>query len=288
MLKATARIRAQIRAIVRRPEIVQIVFWCGFVACRTRTIFPHSWNRRRTTGTTLVPKIHDASQWKGDPCERMDSKQDKNRSSLEQKVWFRNEQYSVLVQVSSLFQDNIVSSKTKTETYSNVLLQFLFLFLKEWTDIESQRLHDEFSKAITRLLRHDQSVPRGIDGAIHYNDIMEECRKKKFDGASQWLHEVWISKLVMGGEAKKIFQHCENPNSPNQFLYLRALQGRSGESAIDPALQEKYGFRKDLSSTSTTSGTRMNWIQWWETDEFQEEQASKEKDKRSSSLQWTR
>ena len=29
-----------------------------------------------------------------------------------------------------------------------------------------------------------------------------------------------------------------NPNSPNQFLYLRAIQGHSGESAIDPALQD--------------------------------------------------
>ena len=95
-------------------------------------------------------------------------------------------------------------SKTKTETYSNVLLQFLFLFLKGRTDIESQRSHDEFSKAIIQLLRHDQSEPGGIDGAIHHYDIMEECRKNEFDGVSQWLHEDWISKLAMRGGAKKI------------------------------------------------------------------------------------
>ena len=33
-----ARARAKIQAIVRRPEVIQIVFWCGFDACRTRTI----------------------------------------------------------------------------------------------------------------------------------------------------------------------------------------------------------------------------------------------------------
>ena len=59
-----------------------------------------------------------------------------------------------------------------------------------WIDIETQRSHDqkcyEVPEAMTRLLRHDQSVPRGSDGAIQYNDIIEECRKKKFDGASQW------------------------------------------------------------------------------------------------------
>ena len=42
-----------------------------------------------------------------------------------------------------------------------------------------------------------------------------------------------------GGGAKKRFQYCVNPNSSNQFLYLRAIQGHSGESAIDPALQDK-------------------------------------------------
>ena len=47
-----------------------------------------------------------------------------------------------------------------------------------WIDIETQRSNDlkcfEVSKAITRLLRHDQTVPRGIAGAIHCIDIMEE------------------------------------------------------------------------------------------------------------------
>ena len=71
------------------------------------------------------------------------------------------------------------------------------------------------SKAITRLLRHDQTVHREIDGAIQYNDIIEECRKK-FDGASQWSLEDWISTLARGGGgAKKMFQYCLNSNSSN-------------------------------------------------------------------------
>ena len=48
---------------------------------------------------------------------------------------------------------------------------------RKWTDIETQRSHDqkcyEVSKAITRLPRHDESVPGGSDGAIHYSDIIE-------------------------------------------------------------------------------------------------------------------
>ena len=65
---------------------------------------------------------------------------------------------------------------------------------RRWIDIETQRSHDQkcfdVSKAIARLLRHDRTVHREIDGTIQYNDI-EECRKK-FDGASRWPLEDWI------------------------------------------------------------------------------------------------
>ena len=93
-------------------------------------------------------------------------------------------------------------------------------------------------KAMTRLLRHDYSVHREIDGAVQYNDIIEECRKKKLDGASQWLLEDWMSTLTKRGGVKKRFQYCVNPNSSNQFLYLRAIQGHSEDNAIDSAWQD--------------------------------------------------
>ena len=87
-----------------------------------------------------------------------------------------------------------------TEAYSDVDFNFYSVLERRSIDIEKQRSIDqkcfELSKAITRSLRHDQSVPRGIDGAIHYNDIIEECRRKKFDDASQGLLEDWRSKLA--------------------------------------------------------------------------------------------
>ena len=55
---------------------------------------------------------------------------------------------------------------------------------------------------------------------------------------SHWLLEDWISTLAKGGGAKKRFQYCVNPNSSNQFLYLRAVQGHSGDNVVDPALQD--------------------------------------------------
>ena len=190
------------------------------------------------------------------------------------KTCYRDEQYSIEVQVPSLFEhdtaswvrivngvdryvtesmptakeEDIASVKRiatarprqkPTVTLTSVSIPVLE---RKWIDIETQRSHDQkcyrVSKAMTRLLRHDESVPRGSDGAIHYNDIIEECRKQKFDDASQWLLEDRISKLAKGVGPKKRFQYCVNPNSSNQFLYLRAIQGHSGYNVVDPALQD--------------------------------------------------
>ena len=40
--KPGARIRAEIRTLVRRPEIIQTMFWRWFEACRNRTILLYS------------------------------------------------------------------------------------------------------------------------------------------------------------------------------------------------------------------------------------------------------
>ena len=121
---------------------------------------------------------------------------------------------------------------------------------------------------MTRLLWHDQSVPRGSDGAIHYSDIIGECRRKKFNGASQWLLEDWISTLAKGGGEQKRFQFCLNPNSSNQILYLRAILGHEGDNAIDPALQDNVllpkGFTEYLhhvgNASEVNSMVRNRWI----------------------------
>ena len=95
---------------------------------------------------------------------------------------------------------------------------------RTWIDIETQRSHDHkcYQVSKTRLLRHDQTVPREIDGTVPFDDVVQECRKK-FDGASQWSLNDWISILAKGGGAKKRFQCCLNPNSSNHFLYLTRI-----------------------------------------------------------------
>ena len=55
-------------------------------------------------------------------------------------------------------------------------------------------------------------------------------------------YELWQK----GRGAKKRFQYCVNPNSCNQFLYLQAIQGHSGDNAVDPALEDKVLLPKEF------------------------------------------
>ena len=82
-----------------------------------------------------------------------------------------------------------------------------------------------------------------------------------------------------GRGAKKRFQYCANPISSNQFLYLRAIQGHSGDNAIDHALKDN-AITERIYLHLPRRGRE--WI------EFQEEEASREEDKRNSPLQWIR
>ena len=45
---------------------------------------------------------------------------------------------------------------------------------------------------------------------------------------------------------KRRFQYCVNPNSSNQFLYLRAIQGHAGDNVVDPALQDNVLLPKGV------------------------------------------
>ena len=247
---------------------------CGFEACWNRTLFPHSWYRRRTRDATFMPRIHDASKRKGTRARGWILKKTRIGPVLDRKVCHHEDQYTFEVLVKSLFRDDTASwvrivngvdeyvtesmltkeegdialetpiAKARQRQMSTVTLTPVSIPVLErkWIDIETQRSHDhkcyEVSKAMTRLLRHDQTVPRGSDGAIRYSDIIEESRKKKFDDASQWLLKDWAATLAKGGGAKKRFQYCVNPNSSNQFLYRRAKQGHSGDNAVDPARQD--------------------------------------------------
>ena len=144
---------------------------------------------------------------------------------------------------------------------------------RKWIDIEEHD-HDCFtvSKAMIRPPRHGQSHPREEDGAVRFDDILEEVKKMKVDSASQWSLNDWISTLAKGGRAKKRFPDCLNPNSSNHFLNLRSVQGHSGGNALDPELQDNVvssqGFTEHIYHVGNASEINFHnqkWIDSWRT-----------------------
>ena len=120
---------------------------------------------------------------------------------------------------------------------------FIFIEQRQWINIETQESDDPYcfqvSKFITQLLRQSRKVYREADGAVHYDQVFDECKnkqsdnigylsdemKKDFVNAPHWSIGKWTSFLAKGGGQKKRFQYCLDPNYPHQFLYLRAIQG---------------------------------------------------------------
>ena len=134
-------------------------------------------------------------------------------------VCHHEDRYSVEIQVQSLFQDRTASwvrivngvekyvtrttettedeehgasgkpiAKARPRMKSTITLTPVSVALHErkWMDINPGDYDHAcyvVSKAMTRLLRHDQTLPRETDGAVKFDDLIEEFKKKK---RSQW------------------------------------------------------------------------------------------------------
>ena len=106
------------------------------------------------------------------------------------------------------------------------------------------------SKAVTRLLRHDESVRRGSDGAIHCSDIIKECRKQKFDDVSQWPLgglEIKTGRRRRTKEKVSILRESKLFQSiPCTFEQFKDIQEKM---LLILRCKTTYCYRKDLPST---------------------------------------
>ena len=90
------------------------------------------------------------------------------------------------------------------------------------------------SKKLINLLRHG-SLPREDDGAIEFWRSKDYLRNH-FVHSQHWSDEKWKCTMAKGGGNKKRFQYRTDPSG--EILYLRALQGHSGQNLIDLSLQD--------------------------------------------------
>ena len=107
-----------------------------------------------------------------------------------------------------------------------------------WIDIEPSKPDLEsynLSKKVINLLRHNQKLHREEDGAIQFYKIKFHLRDYHLP-IQNWSDDRWLACLAAGGGSKRRYQYCSD--YLGSIIYLRALQGHSGDNLIDLALQD--------------------------------------------------
>ena len=123
---------------------------------------------------------------------------------------------------------------------------------RRWIDIEpsEQNLASyDLSKKVINLLRHNQTLQREDDGAIEFYKIKFYLRNHHSQ-IQLWSDDRWKACLAAGGGSKRRYQYCSD--NSGRILYLRALQGHSGNNLIDPTLQDNVVMGVECSIISTT------------------------------------
>ena len=109
---------------------------------------------------------------------------------------------------------------------------------RRWIDIEPSKqdlVSYDLSKKVINLLRHNQTLQREQDGAIEFCKIKFHLRNHHSQ-IQNWSDDRWKACLAAGGGSKRRYQCCSD--NLGTLIYLRALQGHSGSTLIDPTLQD--------------------------------------------------
>ena len=110
--------------------------------------------------------------------------------------------------------------------------------IRIWVDIvPSKQDFDSYklSNRVINLLRHNRNVNRERDGAVQFYKIKFLMRDYSLS-TQNWSDNRWLACLAAGGGTKRRYQYCSD--YLGSIIYLRALQGHSGDSIIDLAMQD--------------------------------------------------
>ena len=188
-------------------------------------------------------------------------------------------------------QVTLQADQRPKQNHKDVLLpappQKLYLLVKELglkLNSGKHSLSDyPVSKKLIHLLRHG-SLPRDNDGAIEFWRIKDNLQKH-FPYCHHWSDDKWKKSMAGGGGNKKRFQYCSD--SSGTILYLRALQGHSGRSLIDPSLYRTMSlFRTVSSSTFIKLDVRSKYTPSQIQDWYREDKIQAGTDRRYSSQPW--
>ena len=233
-----------------------------------------TWWRRNWWNEDILSRVHITSKWRSIPRETVDSWKHEGRPSL---GW-----------IFAFIQD-----VTVLRSWSNLCFETeQFLGFASWTEStntwpkrQKQFLLQALRTEAHFYLRHDETILRGGDGAARFDDLAEKF-KARFDGASQWSVEAWITFLAKGGRPKKRFQCCLTsqffqtfpvfPNNSGTFRRYSRWSYIARQCAVAGWLRRVHIPRREREWMNSI--IRVDWSQ--------EEEASKRTDNQYFSQQW--
>ena len=127
---------------------------------------------------------------------------------------------------------------------------------RKWVDIETQRSHDQKCFEMSEAVTPDcyDMIKQSFEEATELSSTMtssNSARRRSSMVLRYGLLEDWITTLAKGGGAKNKFQYRLNPNSANQFLYLRGIQGTMPAKMIT---NRRFLFRPPIPVKTTVNG----------------------------------
>ena len=129
-------------------------------------------------------------------------------------------------------------AKTKPQSRESTGTTTIPLSERVWIDIVPSKQNFDshnLSKKVINLFRHNQKLHREQDGAVQFYKIKFHLRDYSLP-IQNWSDGRWLACLAAGGGPKRRYQYCSD--HMGSIIYLRALQGHSGENIIDLAMQD--------------------------------------------------
>ena len=156
------------------------------------------------------------------------------------------EEYALKLNASDFACPSKAKAKPQRREPANSSTRTIPIGERIWIDVEPGKysLSDyAVSKKLIHLLRHRKQVHREDDGAIEFWRIKDDLQKY-FVHCHHWSDDKWNKSITGGGGNKKRYQYCTD--SSGVILYLRAVQGHSGRSLIEPTLQDNVVIPSDF------------------------------------------
>ena len=157
---------------------------------------------------------------------------------LEVTTSFQHFKYGIEIRIESVNQDS--SHSWVRISYGTV--KYVVDSIEDNTEIPADPQEEQIPQTSTSVVAarskakaNNQTVQREEDGAIEFYRIKFHLRNHSSQ-VQHWSDDRWKACLAAGGGSKRRYQYCSD--NLGTILYLRALQGHSGNNLIDPMLQD--------------------------------------------------